>query len=126
MADKNFLAVRGLELMTLIAICDGSFDPREKKALKDYVHSNLGINFNDAEIINHIKAMTDEEQLQLLIKNANIFKENSGLENRKKMLKILEKLVAIDRKITEEEQVRIDILWNYWDEASANSAAKES
>lgn len=118
MADKNYLAVRGLELMTLIALCDGSFDPREKKALKDYVHSNLGVNFNDAEIINNIKELSDEGQLQLLVKNANIFKESTGLENRKKMLRILEKLVAIDRKVTEEEQVRIDILWNYWDEAS--------
>lgn len=118
MADKNFLAIRGLELMTLLAMCDGVFDPREKQAIKDYVRSNLGVNFNDAEIINNIKGMSDEEQLQLLVKNANIFKENTSLENRKKMLRILEKLVAIDRKLTEEEQVRIDILWNYWDEAS--------
>ena len=61
-----------------------------------------------------IRKLTHEQQLHLLLEEAEFFKNNTNIKDKTKMLGYALHLIIADHKVTKEESYRFKMLGEYW------------
>ena len=102
-------------MLVILSEVDGYFDAAEKKVVAQYIKDNHPSLVN-LEVQNRILSTLPKElYMEHFEKVANDFYWQSTLEERNHFIKFAFKLVKADRKISSEENIYIDALYNIWD-----------
>ncbi len=105
----------GYQILCILAVIDGDFDPREGKVIVDFMteHFPLGGNLESAD--EELSTTSIDDYPILLQKCAEDFYADSNEKERLELLDFALKLLAADERVDEEENTLIDKLYQYWD-----------
>lgn len=110
--DKS---MAGYHMLVILSEVDGNFGAAEKKVVEQYIKENHPSLIN-LEVQNRIiDALPKELYMEHFEKVANDFLWQSTTEERNHFVNFAFKLVKADHKISKEENIYIDALYNLWD-----------
>ena len=110
--DKS---IAGYLMLVILSEVDGYFDAADKKVVAQYIKDNHPSLVN-LEVQNRILSTLPKElYMEHFEKVANDFYWQSTLEERNHFISFAFKLVKADHKISKEENIYIDALYNIWD-----------
>lgn len=107
--------VAGYHMLMILSDLDNDFDKKEGKVILKYLKENFPHNSditNQNEILKKIKK---EDYILHFNTAMNSFYQDSTQEERTHFLDFAVKLVKADNKITKEENIYLNELFNAWD-----------
>ena len=107
--------VAGYQILSILAVIDGDFDPREGKVIVDYVAKNFPLGGN-LERANEELSTTSQEDLDLLLQQcAEDFYVDSNEKERLELIDFALKLLKADENVDPKEDSLLQTLYQYWD-----------
>ncbi len=107
--------VAGYQILSILAVIDGDFDPREGKVIVDYVAKNFPLGGN-LERADEELSTTNQEDLDLLLQRcAEDFYLDSNEKERLELIDFALKLLKADDNIDPQESRLVQSLYQYWD-----------
>jgi uncharacterized tellurite resistance protein B-like protein len=110
--DKS---MSGYHMLFILSEVDGNFDAAEKKVVEQYIKENHPSLIDLEEQNRTLNALPKELYMEHFEKVANDFYWQSTPEERNNFVNFAFKLVKADHKISKEENIYIDALYNFWD-----------
>ncbi|NNJ54786.1 MAG: TerB family tellurite resistance protein [Bacteroidia bacterium] len=114
MSRKN-KDVAGYEILYILAMVDGDFDPREGQVIVDYVTENFPLGGNLEAAMEELSSTNRDDYPILFQKCAEDFYADSNEQERIDFLKFALKMVKADEKIDSDEDWIINKLYQFWD-----------
>ena len=114
--SKKKQAISGYHLLMILSAVDNKFNAKEDMVIKDWMDKKFPPFADlDAEL-EIISALPQEEYLNHFRKCMDEFYSNSTEAERTELIQLAMDLAKADRKITREENVYLDELFNAWTE----------
>ena len=107
--------VSGYQILCILAVIDGDFDPREGKVIVDYVAEHFPFGGNLERADEELSTMGTEDYTILLQQCAEDFYADSNEKERLELINFALKLTVADDNIDESENMLINKLYQYWD-----------
>ena len=114
MSRKN-KDVAGYEILYILAMIDGEFDPREGQVIVDYIKEKFPLGGNLETAMEELSSTNQDDYPLLLQKCAEDFYADSNEKERLEFLKFALKMVNADEKIDSNEDWMINKLYHFWD-----------
>lgn len=108
-------AISGFHILSILSEVDDDFGPKEGLVIVDYLKKNfpphLFILDKEVEILSNLKK---EDYLTHFTKCLEDFYKDSTEEERVKFVKFAVKVVMADHKVSNEENIYLNELYNAW------------
>lgn len=114
MSRKN-KDVAGYEILYILAMVDGEFDPREGRVIVDYIRDKFPLGGNLENAMEELSSSVASDYPILFQKCAEDFYADSNEKERIDFLKFALKMVNADEKIDSNEDWMINKLYQFWD-----------
>lgn len=110
--------IAGYHLLMILAAVDDKFTPGEDRVIADYMERNVPFRINLDSEMEVLSALKKEDYMVHFQKAMADFYEDSTEQERNELISFAIKLAKSDRKISEEENIFIDELFNEWTETN--------
>lgn len=118
---KKKKAVAGYHLLMLLSAVDNNFNAREDMVIKDWMEEKFPLFVDlDAEL-EIISALPREEYMNHFKKCMADFYMDSTQTERNELIQFAMNLVKADKKITHNENIFLDELFNEWTDVGSNN-----
>jgi hypothetical protein len=104
----------GYEILVILAVSDLQLHKKELLRIEKYLVKNDYIFNTDLPSTSEIISLSNEEKLKRLLELALVFKKSSNLD-KNKMIMLGLQLILSDRRLTDHEMTRFEILGEFWD-----------
>lgn len=107
--------IAGYQILSLLAMLDGEFDPREGSVIVSYVEEHFPLGGNLEGALEELSTTTKEDYPIMLQKCAEDFYADSTEKERLAFIRFALKLINADEKVDADENWALDKLYQYWD-----------
>jgi len=105
----------GFELLYLLSAADGDVSMSEVEVIRNFLQSNYGnVSFNPSEIIDSIDMLNADGMIEEFKTAATIFKNSTGVQDRKVFLNFAVELILSDGNLSDDENTLFHILAEFW------------
>jgi uncharacterized tellurite resistance protein B-like protein len=108
-------SIAGYHMLMILSEVDGYFDDSEKTIIEEYIKENFEIPINLETENRVLSTLPKELYMEHFQKVANDFFWDSTPEQRIDFINFAFKLVNADKKLSKEENLYIDALYQQWD-----------
>lgn len=107
--------VAGYHMLMILSDLDNDFDREEGKVILKYLKENFPHNDDITNQNKILKGIKKEDYILHFCKAMDSFYQDSNNEERAHFLDFAVKMVKADNKITKEENIYLNELFNAWD-----------
>lgn len=107
--------IAGYQILSLIAMLDGDFDPREGSVIVSYVEEHFPLGGNLESALEELSTTPKEDYPILLQKCAEDFYADSNEKERLSFIQFTLKLINADEMLHADENWALNNLYQYWD-----------
>ncbi len=115
---KKNKAIAGYHILMILSAVDGIFDAKEDLVIEDWLEKEFPLRVNLDKETEFLSALKQEDYMVHFQSCMADFYEDSTEEERNELIQYAIKLAKADKKITEEENIFINELFNEWTETS--------
>jgi uncharacterized tellurite resistance protein B-like protein len=115
---KKNKAIAGYHLLMILSAVDGKFSVKEDMVIEKWLENEFPLRVNldkETELLSKLK---EEDYMVHFQKCMADFYEDSTEKERNELIEYAIKLVKADRRITVEENIFVNELFNEWTETS--------
>jgi uncharacterized tellurite resistance protein B-like protein len=107
--------IAGYQILSLIAMLDGEFDPREGSVIVSYVEEHFPLGGNLESALEELSTTAKEDYPILLQQCAEDFYADSNEKERLSFIQFALKLMNADEIFDADENWALNNLYQYWD-----------
>jgi hypothetical protein len=108
-------AISGFHILSILSEVDNDFAPSEGLVIVDYLKKNFPPHlFNLDKEVEILSTLKKDDYMSHFSKCLEDFYRDSTEEERNKFVKFAVKLITADHKVTKEENIYLNELYNSW------------
>ena len=107
--------ISGYQILCILAIIDGDFDPREGSIVVDYVSANFPLGGDLDGALDEVSSTQQDDYPILFQKCSEDFYADSTEKERLEFIDFAIKLIKADDKVQDDEVLYLNKLYQYWD-----------
>lgn len=115
---KKNKPIAGYHLLMILSAVDGKFNFKEDLIIEQWLEQEFPLRVNLDKEADELSALKEDDYMVHFQKCMADFYEDSTEEERLELIEYAIKLAKADRKITSEENIFINELFNEWTETS--------
>ncbi len=115
---KKNKAIAGYHLLMILSAVDGKFSVKEDMVIEKWLENEFPLRVNLDKETEYLSKLKEDEYMVHFQKCMTDFYEDSTEKERNELIEYAIKLVKADHRITTEENIFVNELFNEWTETS--------